>query len=323
MSESIPAELVVPAQAASVRSILPALIASAVVVSALYFGQQLLVPLVLACLLAFVLAPVSSLLQQARAPRTVAVLATVLLAFVVLFGIGLFATRQVGDLAGSLPAYETTMTGKWRALSAGNGIVAEALRSIPNLPSGPAGIASMIKLDGSSAVSLAGTVASPVLGILGTAFVVLVFTIFILLSSDDLRDRLVRLVGRHDLHRTILVMNDAARRLSRYFLFQLALEHRLRRTLIGVGTLFAGRPGQTLCCGGILAALMRFVPLSRNVFIALIASVTPRRSRWSLDGRSRSDRPGPCSSCHGNLVMGQVIEPLIYGHSTGLSLRWP
>ena len=312
MSEPSPVATVVTTEPTTVRSVLPALMAGAVVVAALYFGQQLLVPLVLAGLLAFVLAPVSSLLQRARAPRTLAVLATVLLAFVVLFGIGLFATRQVSELADSLPAYQTTMLGKWRALSAGNGIVAEAVRSIPSVPSGPAGLASMIKLDGSSAVSLAGTVASPVLGILGTVFVVLVFTIFILLSSDDLRDRMVRLVGRRDLHRTILAMNDAARRLSRYFLFQLALNAGFG-AVIGAGLWWAGLPNPLLW--GLLAALLRFVPYV-GTYVALVPplllaiAIAPG---WSLAIIVL------ILFAALDLLMGQVIEPLIYGHSTGLS----
>ena len=96
--------------------------------------------------------------------------------------------------------------------------------------------------------------------------VVVVFVIFVLLSREDLRDRLVRLVGRRDMHRTILAMNDAARRLSRYFLIQLALNSGFG-AFIAAGLWTAGLPSPLLW--GILAGLMRFVPFIGS-FIAVL-----------------------------------------------------
>jgi len=139
-----------------------------------------------------------------------------------------------------------------------------------------------------------------------------VFVIFVLLSREDLRDRLVRLVGRQDLHRTILAMNDAARRLSRFFLFQLVLNTGFGM-FIAAGLWFIGLPNPILW--GIVAALMRFVPFIGS-FIAvappfvLALAVAPG---WSLAVLVLG------LFILGDLAMGQVIEPLLYGHSTGLS----
>ena len=296
------------------RSVLVALNAGAVVVAGLYLGRDLLVPLVLAALLAFVLAPASALLQRTWLPRAAAVIVAVALAFGAIGGIGLVVGRQVAALADSLPAYETTVTGKWHALTTSGGLIARLTAGAAGSPAGAsgAGAAAALGLADTSGLAIARTVAQPLLGPLATAGVVLVFTVFILLSSEDLRDRLVRLVGRRDLHRTILAMNDAARRLSRYFLFQLGLNTGFG-VLIGASLWLAGLPNPVLW--GILAALMRFVPYVGTPIallppLLLAVAVVPG---WSLAIVVLALFIGT------ELVMGQVVEPLIYGHSTGLS----
>ena len=293
------------------KSLLQALNAGAVIVAALYFGQQLLVPLVLSTLLAFVLAPVCLILQKIRIPRVGAVIVAVVLAFSVIGSIGLVVGRQAAALAGSLPAYQATIEGKWTALATSNGMLRRLVGSAGAHGPGK-GAASTLGLDSSNTLTIAREVATPLLGPLSTAGIVLIFTIFILLYSEDLRDRLVRLVGRRDLHRTILAMNDAARRLSRYFLFQLALNASFG-TLIGICLWSIGLPNPVLW--GILSALMRFVPFI-GTFIALVPplvlalAVAPG---WSMAVAVAG------LFIISELVMGQVVEPLIYGHSTGLS----
>ncbi len=318
MSEVTAADEVIPGSPHTARSALGVLNAAAIVAAALYFGAELLIPLVLASLLAFVLAPGCALLQRARLPRTVAVLLVVALAFAAIGGIGTVVGRQIAMLASSLPSYETTVLEKWQALSHGGGLVQTFIRAaVPS--AGGSGSAAPAKeaatalgLGDVSGLTLARTVALPLLGPLGTAGVVLVFTVFILLSNEDLRDRLVRLVGRKDLHRTILAMNDAASRLSRYFVFQLALNTGFG-TVVGLCLWLVGLPNPVLW--GILAALMRFVPFI-GIFIALLpplllaVAVVPG---WTLALIVLALFVGT------EMAMGQVVEPLIYGHSTGLS----
>ena len=302
----------VDAQAA--RPVLLMLNAGAIIVAALYFGQELLVPLALAAMLAFVLAPVTAVLQRAGLPRGVAVLIAVVLAFVVIGGIGLAVGSQLGLLADKLPSYEATVLAKWHALTQQAGLVGEVTRAVPlaGAAAGPAGAGGHVGIDPSAGLALAGRLAQPLLGPIATAFVVLVFTIFILLASEDLRDRLVRLIGRRDMHRTILALNEAARRLSRFFVFQLLLNGSFG-VLIGVSLWIAGLPNPILW--GILAACMRFVPYIGTVIavvppLLLASAVVPG---WSLALIVLA----LFLICE--LLMGQVIEPLIYGHSTGLS----
>jgi predicted PurR-regulated permease PerM len=93
---------------------------------------------------------------------------------------------------------------------------------------------------------------------------VIVFVIMILLEREDLRDRLLRLAGRRDLHRTTEAMNDAAQRISRYLLSQLVVNTSCGLP-IGIGLTLIGIPNAALW--GILVVLLRFIS-------------SPRRSRW-------------------------------------------
>ncbi len=304
--------------ASTTRPALSTLYGGTVLVAALYFGRELVVPLVLASLLAFVLAPACALLQRLRLPKVAAVMVVVLLAFGIIGSVGLVVGRQAALLAGSLPEYESTVREKWQALGEGEGPVARLIRAALATPKGGNGTAVAAAqgpavLDiGQSNLAIARNVAMPLLGPVGTGGVVLIFSIFILLARDDLRDRLVRLVGRNDLHRTIMAMNDAARRLSRYFLFQLALNSGFG-ALIGVSLWLTGLPNPLLW--GILSGLMRFVPYI-GVLIALApplllaVAIVPG---WSLAIVVLA------LFVSAELVMGQLVEPLIYGHSTGLS----
>ena len=153
---------------------------------------------------------------------------------------------------------------------------------------------------------------SPVLSPLATFGIVFVVTVFALLQREDLRDRLICLLGSNDLHRTTLAINDGGRRLSKYFLTQLSI-NTLFGIVIGIGLLVIGVPNPVLW--GILSALLRFVPYVGSFISALLpmglaAAVEPGWSMvlWTL---------GLYIVVEG--LTGQVIEPLVYGHSTGLS----
>ncbi len=314
---------------AKTTSGLAALNAGAVVVAALYFGRDLVEPMVLAVLLAFVLAPLVAVLQRARLGATLPVFIAVLLAFAVIGSLGMVVGRQMSTLAEGIPAYQATIQHKIATLDLGPAMTREVQNSLhsvlgsakeaapaQNHAAAPAKVAvtsaPASAFEAPATLVIVRTVAPSLLGVLGTLGVVLIFVIFVLLFREDLRDRLVRLVGRQDLHRTILAMNDAARRLSRFFLFQVMINTGFG-AFIGVGLAVSGLPNPVLW--GILAAMMRFVPFI-GTFIAatppvlLALAVTPG---WSLAVIVL------LLFVISELIMGQVVEPLIYGHSTGLS----
>lgn len=302
------------------QGFLPTLYASALVIVALSFGSELLIPLVLAALLAFVMAPGVRNLERVRVPRAAAVLVMVLFAAGIIGGLGVIVGQQASSLTGNLPTYQANITAKWDRLSQDNGFFEWLARGLSTTSLKPEGEpaaegeehdAGGLDLEGGG-FALARSLAEPLLGPLATTGLVLIFTVFILLSAEDLRDRLVRLVGRRDLHRTILAMNDAAKRLSRYFLSQLALNTGFG-IFVGVCLWALGLPNPLLW--GILAGTMRFVPFV-GVVIALVppvllaVAVTPD---WSLALIVL------VFFLAAEITMGQVAEPLVYGHSTGLS----
>ncbi len=330
-----------PAAATGLSLVLPgrglaALNAAAIVVAALYLGRDLLVPLVLAVLLAFVLAPLVTLLQRARIGKVPAVLVAVALAFSVILGIGTVVGRQAASLAEGFPAYQATIQEKVKSLTIGAEVIERFSGSLQSLlsgraeapsvpyaapapgPAAPAPSAPVLVSAGEGGTGVASTfgivrsVAGPVFGPLATMGVVVVFLLFVLLNREDLRDRLVRLVGRQDLHRTILAMNDAAHRLSRYFLFQLALNVSFG-VFIGVGLWAIGLPNPVLW--GIVAALMRFVPYIGSAIALVLPFLLALAAApgWSLALMVLG------MFFLADMLMGQVIEPLLYGHSTGLS----
>jgi hypothetical protein len=122
---------------------------------------------------------------------------------------------------------------------------------------------------------------SPLLHPLATTGIIVIFVIFILLKREDLRNRLIRLAGSHDLQRTTAALDDAASRLSRLFLIQLLLNGSFG-IIIGTGLWLIGIPSAILW--GILAAVLRFVPyvgaaIAAAFPLALAVAVDPT---WSM-----------------------------------------
>jgi predicted PurR-regulated permease PerM len=165
---------------------------------------------------------------------------------------------------------------------------------------------------GSTPLELVERYISTVLSPFATVGIVFIVAVFALLQKEDLRDRLVRLIGSDDIHRTTRAIDDGAQRLSRYFLTQLIINATFG-VIIGGGLLIIGLPNPVLW--GILSALLRFVPyvgslISAVLPMALAAAVEPGWSMllWTA---------GLYLVVEG--VTGQVVEPMVYGNSTGLS----
>jgi len=303
-----------------------------VVVAALYLAREVLVPITLAILLSFVLAPLVSLLRRVGLMRVPAVVMAVLLAFGVLLSLGAVIGTQVAGLASDAPRYAATverkvdsvrsytvgrltaMTGRLgRSLDNMQPPVPNAKPAPNNAPSDtPKPVPVEVHQPDPTPVEIATRVLSPILSPLATMGIVLLVSVFILMQREDLRDRMIRLFGSRDLHRTTAAMDDAAARLSKYFLTQLALNAGFG-VVIGLGLLIIGVPNPVLW--GIIAALMRFVPYigaigSAILPITMAAAVDPG---WTM----------ALSTVALFLVIepvtGQVVEPLVYGHSTGLS----
>lgn len=159
---------------------------------------------------------------------------------------------------------------------------------------------------------LVGRVLGPAMTPIATAGMVLVFTIFMLLQREDLRDRLIRLVGSGDLSRTTEAMNDAGERVSRYLLMQVVVNVTYGLP-IGVGLWLLGVPNPLLW--GLLATVLRFIPFLGPV----IASAFPILLSFAVD--TGWTLPLLCIALFVavELFSNNVVEPWLYGTATGLS----
>jgi predicted PurR-regulated permease PerM len=331
----------VPPPRAPSRSTVTGLIAAAVVIAALYFASEILIPMTLAVLLSFVLSPLMELLRRVWVPRVLAALLAVVIAIGIILALGGIIGTQLAGLAGQVPQYQYTIERKVNAvqelianqLASRISFITNHLQNLGGLaasrpaqaPQHPAAAATgapapaqkpvpviITQSPTSSALDLAERVLRPVLHPLATLGIILVVTIFILLQKEDLRDRLIRLFGADDLHRATLAMDDAGRRLTRYFLSQLCVNCGFGLT-IGMGLFILGVPGPLLW--GILAGLLRFVPyigvyLAAALPVMLAAAVGYGWSTalWTALLYVLTD-----------VFISQAIEPTLYGHSTGLS----
>ncbi|MBF9235210.1 AI-2E family transporter [Microvirga alba] len=300
-----------------------------VVLVALYIGQEVFLPIVLAILLAFLLAPFVELMRKWHFGRIPSVIIAVLFALGIIAALGSLIGFQVAGLATDLPRYQTTIKEKVRSLreqtfarlpsvinEIGNAVTEEQSATRPSPVPSPAPQVNPLPVEvherPATPLEIVRSIAAPVLQPLTTAGIVLVVLIFILLQREDLRDRMIRLFGARDLHRATAAMDDAGRRLSRYFLMQLGLNASFG-VMIGIGLWLIGVPSPALW--GVIAALMRFVPYIGSfigaVFPILVASAVD--PGWSMALMTAA------LFLIGEPLMGQVVEPFVYGKSTGLS----
>ncbi len=298
-----------------------------VVVTALYFARAVMLPITLAVLLSFLLAPLVALLRRVRLPRVPAVLLSVVVSLGVVLALGGLIGSQVANLAGDLPQYQETVESKLQTVQAltvgqlsvlidrlGGRLqhVTAAAHPAAGTPAGNKPVTVQVQAPPPSPLQIAEEVLGRVLAPLATGGIVFTVAVFILLQQEDLRDRLIRLCGSNDLHRTTVALDDAGRRLSRYFLTQLGINTAFG-CVITAGLLAIGVPSPVLW--GVLGALLRFVPyvgswLSAIFPTALAAAVDPG---WSMAGWT------VVLYLVVELLVGQVIEPFMYGRSTGLS----
>jgi predicted PurR-regulated permease PerM len=319
-----------------------------IVTGVLYFAREVLIPLALAVLLTFLLSPAVTRLERWKLGRIPSTLIVVTLASAVIAGVGYVAVSQGLSLAASLPEYKDNITAKVRALrSPSDGTLGKAAKAIKEIegelekkaaedkvaqgdaepaasqPAAPepapppaAQPARPLPVEvhppPPGALEALGDWLEPLLAPLATAGAVLLFTVLMLLQREDLRDRLIRLIGRGHLTVTTQALEDAAARVSRYLLMQLIVNVTYG-VPVGVALYMLGIPNALLW--GLLATGLRFVPYAGPVVAAagpiLLALATSEG--WSLVLWTTA------IFLILELVSNNVIEPWLYGTSTGLS----
>ncbi|HSY30906.1 MAG TPA: AI-2E family transporter [Verrucomicrobiae bacterium] len=314
------------------------LVAAVVVITALYFARVMLVPLALAVLFSFVLAPLVTALERIRIPRFLAIFLVVGIAVSGIGIMGWTVGNQLIDVTNQLPSYKTNIKEKIdairnpknRRLDKAADAMKELGKEIADNPPVPAETApSSSKNSGSGKaaaqpqpktvpVQVFQPVSNPLESLnsiitpLGSAVIVVVLTIFMLAGREDLRNRLIGLVGHGHLNVMTQALDDAGSRVSRYLVLQLVI-NACFGVVIGLGLYFIGIPNSMLW--GVVAGLLRFLPyvgspLAAVLPILLSLAIFPT---WT----------GPVATIGLYLIVeilvANFLEPLIYGAHTGIS----
>lgn len=289
------------------------------VIGAMSLAAEVLKPLALAVLLSFALAPIAGFFERRRVPRAAAVILTVVLALGLLSGTGYVVVRQVSMLAYQLPSYQKEIQKKVDFLKPSNdasfyraqkvaGDVAKSLDT-PVIP-GHEAIDVRVVEEPTFRQRLASAV-GPYLEFIGVGSFVLILVLFILITREDLGDRLVQLFGQRQINLTTRTMGEIGERISRY-LAMITLVNAGYGLIVGLGLAAIGVPYAVLW--GCLAAMLRFIPYVGAAVAFLLPLV------FSVAHFSGWRQPLEVVAFFGAVEVAlSYLEPLIYGKTTGVS----
>lgn len=319
-------------QMTGVELLVPWVIA-AIVIALLYFGRSVLVPITLAVLLSFLLAPIVAGFRRLRFGRVPSVVLAIILALGAITITSGVIISQAGRLSKDALAYAEGIATKAASLrevvhqkfgfllresgQTGQGPTAAEFarkagdRRIARNISAKA-VPVEIRESPPTAIEEIEAIVLPVLAPVETALIVLVVAIFIMFQKEDLRDRLIRVMGTADIHRTTTALDDGGKRLSRYFLSQFVVNCGFGAVIWG-GLFLIGVPSPGLW--GILAGLLRFIPYVG----VLVAAIGPFALAAAVDPQWTMVIYVALLFVVIEPIVGYLIEPLLYGHSTGLA----
>src|ERR1700733_11125689 len=322
------------------------LVVLAGIVLILYFARAILIPLALALTLNFLLTPLVMFFQKLSMRRVPAVALALLIAVAAIGGVGWVVARQLLQGANDLPKYRLNIHNKIEALhyprESALGRATESVQEIgkefsepgtspeadlsghgPQPGSKPGSQTKMVLRPAEPvpvqvvAVPASGLrylrdVLGPALVPLGTAGMVLIFTVFILIKQEDLRGRFLRLAGVAQLHAMALALDDATRRISRYLVMQF-LVNACYGVCFGAGLYLIGIPNATLW--GVLAGLLRIVPYVGS----LTATAFPLALALAVFNGWGPPVLVVLLFMVLELIAGNLVEPWLYGAHTGIS----
>jgi predicted PurR-regulated permease PerM len=309
-------------------------------IAALYFAREILVPFAFALTLTFLLTPVVVRLEKLRAGRVVSVLTAIVVSVAVAGGISWIIATQLVDVANQIPQYSENIRARIEAFHLpATGQIGQAAKSVQEIvtelssPSTPSPAVapqdrkkSKANLPPSAASptnvriiepSASGwtelrDLGTPVLAPLGRAGMVLIFTVFMLLKREDLRNRLLRLAGLGQLNLMTQALDDASGRVSRYLLMQFLVNASFG-TLFGLGLYCIGVPNPALW--GVVAGMLRYVPY---VGTMVAATLPLALSLAVFDGWLRPLLVFVLVAGL-ELIVANFVEPWLYGTRVGIS----
>ena len=311
----------------------------AIAIAALYFAREILIPLAFALTLTLILSPAVSWLSRIHISRAPAVLTIMLVSMGMTGALAWIIASQLIDVANELPNYRENITAKMAAMrTPTKGALGRAAASVQELgkelsnteaPTGasapPGGLIRRHPSVQSNAPMPVEVVDPPRSGLQYTrditkAFIapvsitgiVLIFTVFMLLKKEDLRNRLLRLVGLGQLNVVTQALDDATQRVSRYLLMQF-LVNAAFGLLIGLGLYFIGVPYAVLW--GTVGGLLRLVPYVGT----LVAGALPLALSMVVFNTWAPPLMVLGLYLGLELITGNVVEPWLYGAHTGIS----
>jgi predicted PurR-regulated permease PerM len=309
-------------------------------IAALYYAREILVPFAFALTLTFLLTPVVVRLQKLHAGRVGSVLTAVVVSVAVAGSISWIIANQLVDVANQIPLYRQNIRVRIGAFHLpATGQIGQAAKSVQeivaeltspstpspalapqdrkqNKPNAPPTAMSptpvrIIQPSASGWTELRDW-GTPILAPLGRAGMVLIFTVFMLLKREDLRNRLLRLAGLGQLNLMTQALDDASGRVSRYLLMQFLVNASFG-TLFGFGLYCIGVPNPALW--GVVAGILRYVPYVGT----LVAATLPLALSLAVfDGWLR-----PLLVfllvVGLELIIANFVEPWLYGTRVGIS----
>ena len=314
----------------AVRNRALGIIATAAFLALLYFARDVLVPITLAFILSLLIAPLVRALRRIGLGQTLSVLAAVIVLALTFGAVAGVIGLQLVHMSGSVPKYERTLERKLETLNnvtlkrmnlftaqAGrllnrNTEVPQAQTLGPDAVSAQTPIPVELREAPANSLQMLEKVLGSIWVPIESAGIVLVVLVFVLLEHEALRDRFIRIAGGTDIRLTTLVINDAGDRLSRFFVSQFAVNFGVG-VLIWLGLSIIGLPHPIVWAA--LTTLLRFVPYVGVWIAALISAVLAAAvdAGWSMAFATLG------LFVIVELIAAQLVEPQLYGHTTGLS----
>lgn len=308
----------------NILRVMAGFVITALVIAALYFGQEILIPLALAILLAFLLEPLVLRLKKWGLPQLPAIAIVMIFTISVLAGLGSYLGFQLKDLSQELPQYQDTIQQKLntvKSLTSGPSAWDGAKTTFDTVESSFEGINQVEQEQGVQNVKVVGLEQSPsdaamewgskILSPIATIGIVFLFVVLILISRKDLHDRLLRLLGGN-LNIGTDVLDEAGQRIGTYLRMQL-LVNVTYGIPMAAGLWFIGVPAAIMW--GMLAVVLRFVPYVGPI----ISAVFPLTLAFAVDPGWNMFLWTLGLILLLELISNNIIEPWLYGESTGLT----
>ncbi len=298
------------------------LAALVLVVVCLSLAREVAVPIALAVLITFLLAPVDKAFQRVGLPRSLSVVLVMFLALSLIVVIAWGITGQVKEFADKLPTYKGNIKkrvedlrwdGKGTALAKARDTVEEVIGDVTtNTPPKKSGAQPVpVTVQNDTAHSLLSIV-SPVLGSLFNILLVIVLVVFMLLERDEFHARMIQSMGDKRGSSASKALDEAGQLVGQYLVAQ-SVVNACVATTIGVSLFFLGVPYALLW--GFSIAILRFIPyigiwIAATLPLSVSLATSPNWTQpLAIIGIFVVFEP----------LVGMILEPIFFGRTIGIS----